>query len=393
MKEEEVYRHSMLIVRQLCDIMKKQELQDITALKEWLEKNELAADVIQELMDDKVLLQHIEMYRRSDKEKEVKRLSVRIHRYRLHRRIVRLTAVAALAFLVIGVGIWNKKTFREQAAFTEAELPVVQTTPLLILADGKQMVLDGKEENFAVALPENGIVYQDREELKYDQSEGHTSDALPSQLNRLMIPRQCNYRVVLSDGSVVHLNAESQLEYPTQFGADERRVILKGEAYFEVKPGQQPFIVEANQVDIRVYGTKFNVNAYADDYLETVLVEGKVGLSLQADAGQTQMLKPSQWCAVNLRKPEFQVAQVDVNPYISWTKGYLRYDNDSLEKLLQDLERWYNVDFVFSVPKLKELKISASINKDVPLEEVLAMIETTLKVKFNQAERKYTIYQ
>lgn len=82
----------------------------------------------------------------------------------------------------------------------------------------------------------------------------------------MKIPRGGEYVLVLSDGTTVYLNAESELMYPVKFRGNDRRVFLKGEAYFDVKRDtSKPFIVEANSLDVRVLGTEFGVRAYQDE--------------------------------------------------------------------------------------------------------------------------------
>ena len=189
------------------------------------------------------------------------------------------------------------------------------------------------------------------------------------------------------------VNAGSRLEYPNSFPSHERKVRLTGEAYFEIKHDGRPFMVEVRQASIRVYGTHFNINAYQETNIETVLVEGKVGVSIQDSTYQEKILKPNQLSRLNLLTGEQEIVDVDVQKYIAWTTGFLRYDNDSLELLIEDLSRWYGTNFDFKDNKLKNIRISASINKDTPLEEVLAMIQTTAKIKFHLIERRYIITQ
>ena len=121
------------------------------------------------------------------------------------------------------------------------------------------------------------------------------------------------------------------------------------------------------------------------------MVEGKIGISIRDSSHQEKILKPNQLSRLNLLTGEQKIVEVDIQKYIAWTTGFLRYDNDPLELLIQDLNRWYGSDFEFSNNNLKNIRISASINKDTPLQEVLAMIQTTAKIKFHLIERRYLI--
>ena len=100
-----------------------------------------------------------------------------------------------------------------------------------------------------------------------------------TEYNVLEVPRGGEYTVTLSDGTVVYLNSGSELRYPVAFGVERRDVFLSGEGYFEVaKDAKRPFFVNADKLKIRVYGTSFNVNTYNLANVETVLVEGKIGI-------------------------------------------------------------------------------------------------------------------
>ncbi|WP_455784707.1 FecR family protein [Butyricimonas faecihominis] len=389
MKETKRYIQIQTIARQLCDIMQQHELKDIGELKEWLEHNNTAIEIIKSLMDDSELSKKIELHRQQDKEQAILSLRAKIQKYQHHRVIIRISRVAAVIVLLIGCGLLYHKLSQQEKHQTLASTISSKLSPVIITPNGQyydlSKVLTDTTHNLNIA-------YKSTEEIKYTY-QPPAVDIEEEGYNQLIIPNQCNYQVTLCDGSVVRLNAGSRLEYPNSFPSHERKVRLTGEAYFEIKHDGRPFMVEVRQASIRVYGTHFNINAYQETNIETVLVEGKVGVSIQDSTYQEKILKPNQLSRLNLLTGEQEIVDVDVQKYIAWTTGFLRYDNDSLELLIEDLSRWYGTNFDFKDNKLKNIRISASINKDTPLEEVLAMIQTTAKIKFHLIERRYIITQ
>ena len=389
MKETKRYIQIQTIARQLCDIMQQHELKDIGELKEWLEHNNTAIEIIKSLMDDSELSKKIELHRQQDKEQAILSLRAKIQKYPHHRVIIRISRVAAVIVLLIGCGLLYHKLSQQEKHQTLASTISSKLSPVIITPNGQyydlSKVLTDTTHNLNIA-------YKSTEEIKYTY-QPPAVDIEEEGYNQLIIPNQCNYQVTLCDGSVVRLNAGSRLEYPNSFPSHERKVRLTGEAYFEIKHDGRPFMVEVRQASIRVYGTHFNINAYQETNIETVLVEGKVGVSIQDSTYQEKILKPNQLSRLNLLTGEQEIVDVDVQKYIAWTTGFLRYDNDSLELLIEDLSRWYGTNFDFKDNKLKNIRISASINKDTPLEEVLAMIQTTAKIKFHLIERRYIITQ
>lgn len=371
--------------------LQQHELKDIGELKEWLEHNNTAIEIIKSLMDDSELSKKIELHRQQDKEQAILSLRAKIQKYQHHRVIIRISRVAAVIVLLIGCGLLYHKLSQQEKHQTLASTISSKLSPVIITPNGQyydlSKVLTDTTHNLNIA-------YKSTEEIKYTY-QPPAVDIEEEGYNQLIIPNQCNYQVTLCDGSVVRLNAGSRLEYPNSFPSHERKVRLTGEAYFEIKHDGRPFMVEVRQASIRVYGTHFNINAYQETNIETVLVEGKVGVSIQDSTYQEKILKPNQLSRLNLLTGEQENCGCRCSKiHCMGQTGFLRYDNDSLEhtksKILVD---GYGTNFDFKDNKLKNIRISASINKDTPLEEVLAMIQTTAKIKFHLIERRYIITQ
>ena len=198
--------------------------------------------------------------------------------------------------------------------------------------------------------------------------------------NQLIVPRGGEYRITLSDGTRVWLNAASVLTFPQAFAGNERKVQLTGEAYFEVTPDTaRPFIVATARMDIKVLGTSFNVSAYEDE--ETVhatLVKGSV--DVQTARQEMMRLKPGeQACLAGNR---MVVKAVNTRQFTSWIDGKFMFCNTALEEISKQISRWYDVDIFFSNEQVKTICFTGAILRFEPLEELIRMIENTSNVRF-----------
>ncbi|MFH0841186.1 MAG: FecR family protein [Bacteroidota bacterium] len=244
--------------------------------------------------------------------------------------------------------------------------------------------------------------------------------------NTIEAPYGSRTRVTLSDGSKVWLNAGSNLKYSSRFGQENRKVILDGEAYFSVtRDTTSQFTVSTSHLDIKVYGTEFNVEAYStDDYIRTTLVSGAITLEgdLISRAGKRSIsLLPNQSATyyiqenkretvteaertevrdvprMSLRRAENLIVTPDINPvlYTSWKDPVWHIDGETLQSLSTKFERRFNIEFVLDSKSIQNYKFSGKL-KDEPLELVLNILRLSLpidyKIQNNQvviSENKY----
>jgi len=207
--------------------------------------------------------------------------------------------------------------------------------------------------------------------------------------NEVSTPKGGEFQLLLPDGTKVWLNASSTIRYPLTFAANERRVELKGEAYFEVakrKIGSakqtatsQPFTVSTPYQRVEVLGTHFNINAYENEgETKTTLVEGSVKVS--AKNGSEQILKPNEQSIV---KGADQIRVREVNPAvaIAWKEGQFLFDNTDLKTIMRQLERWYNVKVV-DLEHFPNSTYNGKLKRTSKLSKVLQILELTSNLKF-----------
>lgn len=176
--------------------------------------------------------------------------------------------------------------------------------------------------------------------------------------------------MMLPDSSRVTLNAGSELAYSSDFGKGERRVLLEGEAYFEVtKHTDCPFIVKADGCEVLVTGTRFNVSAYAENEQTTItLLEG--GVQVRHPLFKADLL-PGEKLIYTRSSKELTKRQCDAEASIAWMDGKMDFDEIRLEELLSRLSRLYNEPIVMKDTALRNKDVHYFMDERYPLEEVL----------------------
>ena len=253
-----------------------------------------------------------------------------------------------------------------------------ESKALLVLSSGTKVELNSQ---IGDTIREEGrSILNERDYIDYSRQD-NDSQVKEVVYNELIVPAGGEYRLVLSDGSVVYMNSESRLKYPVKFIEDKRVVKLEGEAYFDVTHDEQhPFIVRTEQLNVKVLGTGFNVMAYKGDArTEVTLVHGKVDVKSK---NISEILTPSRQFVMNNDTREYEVRSVNVNTYVDWKNGILNFDAMPLEELGEKVSRWYGVKFFFSKESLKYLKFSGAFKKYNNIDYILDLIEATTDVSF-----------
>ncbi|HET7118970.1 MAG TPA: FecR domain-containing protein [Hanamia sp.] len=248
---------------------------------------------------------------------------------------------------------------------------------MITLANGQKVYLDSVG-NGALAIQGNvKLVKLANGKIVYQTNSGKVISKM--EYNTLSNPRGSKViNMTLADGSKVWLNAGSSLRYPVLFIGNKRKVSVTGEAYFEVThDASKPFIVNNGSMDIRVLGTHFNVNAFEDDGndIKVTLLEGSVKIN---NGNATGLLKPGQQALVT--KEIKVVSDVDLDLVMAWKNGYFQFDNASLQNVLKEVSRWYDVDVVYEGYN-KPRKFVGEIQRDLSLSEMLKILQKN-KVHF-----------
>ena len=279
-------------------------------------------------------------------------------------------AAAAVILVMLGTGIYFR-SLHSGSHESAKETVMLNVSPggnkaVLTLADGSQVALDSTGNK--VFQQGNTVVRQQGGQLQY----AATATTLPVSFNTLSTPRGGQFRVVLPDGTTVWLNAASTLRYPTAFTGNERKVIVTGEAYFDVaKNDNQPFRVQLNeQTTIEVLGTQFNVNSYKEETsIQTTLIEGAINVR---KGTEKVLLKPGQQAQTTT--DAIAVYNADIEQVTAWKNGLFNFHNASVEEVMNQLSRWYDIEVIYE-GKIPSLTFDGKMGRDLNLMQVIKILK------------------
>lgn len=298
---------------------------------------------------------------------------------------IRISYVAAVITLFIGIFfIWKEvsEVKVEKIIISDNLIQRGTTKAILQLSSGEEIRLGG-EKNRVHKDKEGGVIKEGSEGKIDYRKYSDTAHIEKIRYNNLSVPVGGEYQLVLSDGTKVWLNSKSSLKYPVKFIGKERRIFLNGEAYFEVAHNKEkPFIVETNDINLRVLGTSFNVSAYtSEDKVVTTLVNGSVQLAYR-DVSKKTILKPSYQSVYSKENKKVEIAKVDTYAYTSWKEGRIVFRDNTLDEILLRLGRWYDFEVVYVDKELREMKFFVNVNRYKRIGEVLEKLEKTRGVEF-----------
>lgn len=204
--------------------------------------------------------------------------------------------------------------------------------------------------------------------------------------NTLYVPAGQRVKITLQDGTGVWLNSKTTLTYPSVFLGKERRVMVDGEAFFEVAGNpEKPFIVSSKGVEMKVLGTKFNVRGYAEDKeLRTSLIEGSLQVYLSESAQKSIVLNPNE--QVTVSGNSMRVGSIPDSAYFLWTNGIYSFENERLGSILDRLELYYDVKIVVEDSSISEWAYTGKFRQRDGIDEILRIIQRFHKFKIRKDE-------
>lgn len=299
-------------------------------------------------------------------------------------------ALLLLAFTGILSLMDNRKSpapivMTDHPVMRDIEAPV-SNNAMITFSDGSMVVLDTAGDGSLAIQGNTKVIKLPNGEIRYERTAGNNE---PISFNTLTVPR--GSRVVtlsLEDGSRIWMNSASSLRYPTAFRGKERRVEITGEAYFEIaRNPAMPFIVSRNQIETRVYGTEFNVNAYEDETNTSItLIEGSVEVSAE---GKSTLLKPGQQARVSPQHRIELIEDADTEAAIAWKNGYFQFTGNNIETVMRQVSRWYDVEVIYE-GQIAERKFAGQMDRSNSLSSVLKILEES-NVHFKTEGKKVTV--
>ncbi len=296
-------------------------------------------------------------------------------------------AKIAAAVIILAGGLYLITTERGSVTL---KAPVFEShyEAQLKLSDGRVVDLTAIEG--AIQLSKSEKIENSSNLLIYS-GDNKTEEPVKLEYNEVSVSFGKGYKILLSDGTTVHLNSLSKIKFPVKFSNQNREIFLEGEAYFEVaKESNRPFIVNSGDLQVKVLGTSFNISSYTDENLfQTTLVEGAVKIS--GSGIEEQVLSPNEQFSYNKISREATKEIVDVSYYTLWKDGIFKFKDIRLEKLMKIVQRLYNVEVVFMEREIQDYQYGCNINRYEELDPILRIIEANGKLKVKIEGRKIII--
>jgi transmembrane sensor len=318
-------------------------------------------------------------------------------------RRVLLSCVSAAACVLLAAGLFllmrpsrsTISSITQTVVVPAAAIGPAGGKAVLTLADGQRIVLDSAANGKLASQGAIQVIKLGSGQLAYRPAKGGDgvivkaglSDPLP--YDEIATPRGGFYQLILSDGSKVWLDAASSLRFPATFSGAERLVELNGEAYFEIAPNKDhPFMITTQGVTVQVLGTELNLMAYQDeDAIRTTLVSGSVRVMRGKDLRQIRPGEQASWQHDN---KSWQVSTPDMRQVLAWKRLEFRFEGLSMEAIMRQIGRWYDVDIAFRGPQPAG-EFNGVISRKKTVTDLLAALEETDMVHFTLEDRRITV--
>ena len=374
-----IYKHqhiASLVAKERLGLLNEAEKEELDI---WVKGNP-EHQLLYERLKQKNYTEDIALYDGMDMERALEKYRSRYNRRRHF--IYRWVSVAAVVVILFTVGIFL--FHREKQVGPEvADIYPGSSKAELVLSDGSVRKLESVQQAEEIKVGEK-VIRNTGTQVCYvcDSTPVKTTEEFRLVYNELRVPTGGEYQLVLSDGTKVWLNSQTNLRFPVEFGDKERTVYLEGEAYFEVsRDEKRPFYVRmSKEVNVEVLGTSFNVRAYGDEAnIETVLEKGCVRMFRKR---QDIVLKPGMRAIYSKKDKSIEADMVDTELYTAWRNGQYVFQDETVENILYKLSRWYGMDVFYQNEKAKELIFSGSIRKYNTIQRLLNAIEGTGSIHF-----------
>lgn len=260
---------------------------------------------------------------------------------------------------------------------------------ILQMADGSSVLLHARQVD-TFKEKDGTLIDLNGESIVYESND--TSGVQVAIYNTLTVPRGGEYVLTLSDGTAVHLNADSKLRFPVKFVGDKRVVKLEGEGYFHVVRNENsPFIVEVSGMEVTVLGTEFNIFGYDESgEVRTTLINGSVKISSEKNE-RVCVLSPGEQAVFNKENGQIEVSEVDVSYAIAWKDGLIRFRDRPLKEIMGFISRWYDVEVVYKDEDVKDYLFGCNFDRHATVLPLLELFQSTGTVHFEIVGKKIIV--
>tara|TARA_A200000113_G_scaffold225651_1_gene247269 strand:+ start:97 stop:1245 length:1149 start_codon:yes stop_codon:yes gene_type:complete len=372
-------------------ISRSADLQELSALTKYLEEKENV-----EIFKSFIKINHYSTYCMQDIDrKEIlqtikKRIASKRKIEQRKKLYFKGFKYAAILTLFFSLGFYYS-TFQTQSDSIQLIIPNEEDV-VLTTSDGTKIILnEGQNE---VQIESKLSLKKNSDQLNYNKTFKANDEVKNPVFHSLKVPFGKRFKILLSDGTLVHLNSGSKLKYPVKFDKNKpREVTLIGEAFFDVSERKnQIFTVNTETINVEVYGTKFNFKNYPEDnYSDIVLVKGSVGL-FSNFSNKITRLKPGIRGSFNKLNYSISQDQINTSIYTSWIDGQVIFRNESFESILIKLERLYNVEIINNTKNKSYETFNAKIDVDQEsINDVLSYFNKIYNIKYQTHNNKIII--
>ncbi len=365
---------SNLIVRYLHGKLTKDQK---NTLENWLQNPRKKA-LFDKIVSKEKILKKSFQYDELKQEEAWNRIKKQIGRKLNYKKYLAYVATFILP-IAIGIFFLKEKNEFEQRTPQTKSIRMEKNRTVLYLSDGKIIDLE-KDTSMLIRSKDKLLIENTNRKLQIKNHELKVDD-FPN-MNKIVTPFGGKYILVLADGTKVWLNAGSYLKFPSKFSAKERKVIAKGELYFEVKnDNNRPFVVEMDEMHVKVLGTEFNLRSYDNDpHIRSTLLKGSI--SVHNSMNENLVLSQGYQAIIFKKDHALSKTKVNIEEVVAWKKDQFVFDNKRLKDIMYDLARWYNIKPSFANQSLENKRFSVDVERYVEIEDILNLIEGTGDVKF-----------
>ena len=371
---------SELIYKRIIGSLSAEEAQ---ALQKWVDSHPENARLLEKLCDPEFVSDWLDRRKAVDTERplaDMERRAAALGSRSRRRFLVRAASVAALlaigAAAVIGLRYGSSVSLEpeiaEAAEMTFTSLRPGQTIAQVTSSNNQTVALNAGDTTSMIS---SLVALAPAEKLCVD------------------VPRGGEFKIMLEDSTVVWLNSESQLHYPSTFGDKERRVTVTGEVYFDVAhDSSRPFYVETQGQQIRVYGTTFNVKAYPDDEaIYTTLENGLIALTRSDEPGGELYISPGHQALFLKSDSSVEMKAVDPEAITAWRHGRFVFEEQTLRNIMRDLARWYDFEYEFEDGGIEDVVFMGSIPRYSDFDVAKTILERSGDIVLTIENRKVKV--
>ncbi len=298
----------------------------------------------------------------------------------------RIAAAAAVLLIVAGIYLLRGTGDVSELQMTSIDsiLPGEETA-ILRMTNGQDVDLKAMAVGTTFSQGGMEIVKLSTGGIQIKQFDVNPESIQPSIIRT---PVGGEFEVTLPDGSLVKLNADSELKLLGGYNKEDRKIDLLGEAFFDVQKSTKPFIVNTANQKVTVLGTQFNIKAYANELNTTTrLLRGSVKVS-NSTSGKEILMKPGD--EVINRGHELMLSAME-KIEVDWVNREFVFNNKTAEELMNDIARWYNLEVVFEKPELKAKVFSGKVKRYAKFDKVMSILNATEAFDIEVEGRKVTI--